>query len=100
MTPLPTQFPGRADQKGFFFTQIEHLGDVCLLSKRKSDWKCDKFEVVFVQKRAEHVWPDGRIEPAKEAMPHAELWGMSGWSFDTLPAARFKFSSLCQNTVS
>ena len=72
MTPLPTQFPGRADQKGFFFTQIEHLGDVCLLSKRKSDWKCDKFEVVFVQKRAEHVWPNGITEPAKEAMPCPE----------------------------
>ena len=100
MTPLPTQFPGRADQKVFQFTLIERQGDVCLLSKRKSNWKCDKFEVVFVQKRPQHVWPDGRIEPAREAMPYPELWGTGGWSFDTLPAARLKFETICKNTVS
>jgi len=100
MTLLPTQFPGRADQKGFFFTQIERRGDVCLLSKRKSNWKCDKFEVVIVQKHKEYTFPNGIVQPAKETLPRLELWGTGGWLFDTLPAARSKFETLCQNTVS
>lgn len=84
MNPLPTQFDGRADQKGFQFSQIKREGDVALFEKRKPGWLKPKYEVVIVQKCPERTWPNGLTTPAHEIMPSPEEWGTLGWSPATL----------------
>lgn len=52
------------------------------------------FEVVIVQERQAHTWPNGVTTPAHEAMPGNEQWGTAGWSPFDLPAAKTLFAKL------
>lgn len=89
MTPLPSKFTGRADQKGWQFTVLKRHGDVVLVGKSKNagDHGWMLFEVVIVQKAPERVFPGGITVPAHEAMHGASVWGTYGWSFVDRTAA-------------
>ncbi len=102
MNQLPTQFEGRADQRGYIFTQLKRVGDVALFEKRNPAHPVGAFpsyEVVIVQHRPKTTWPGGRVTEACETMPSPEKWGMCAWSPATLEDANQKFADLvCLNS--
>lgn len=98
MIPLPKEFEGTRDQKGYLFKQIDRIGRVVLLKKWNPNHKSGQefYEVVVVQTVPLKRWPDGRVTEAHEAMPSPEQWGVYGWSPATLEAARERFNSLTE----
>lgn len=93
MLKLPESFDGRADQRGFHFTQIKRHGKIALFQKQKSGGGIS-YEVVLVHRNAKRTFPDGRVVEPKEAMPSPEEWGTGGWSYPSLAAANEKFNRL------
>lgn len=90
MIPLAIKF--KSD--GFDFRQIHRSDDIAIYSKSKGEFT--GLEVVLVQKRAEHTWPNGSTTPAHEAMPGSESWGTKGWSYTDRTAALARMSALMQ----
>ena len=98
MTPLPTQFKGRADQRGYVFTQIKRTGDVALFEKHNPTHPpgtLPSYEVVIVQKHPDKAWPDGRVTQAHESMPSPEEWGVLAYS-PPIGAAHAKFDEVAR----
>jgi hypothetical protein len=92
MIPLATEF----DADRFHFTQIDRQSDVACYRKRKIDGKAESFEVVIIQKRKAHTWPNGKTSPAHEAMPSSEQWGSAGWTYTERMAALHKVGEITQ----
>ncbi len=93
MKTLPTEFQGRADQRGYVFKQLKRTGDVALFEKHNPSHPPGtalSYEVVIVQKRPERTFPNGEVYPAHESMPSPEEWGVYGWSPYDLEAALAK----------
>lgn len=90
MKPLSTKF--KLD--GFDFEQIQRHGRVAIFRKSKPNHQQATFEVVFIQERPAHTWPNGQTTEAHESMPGSEQWGMAGWSCYTLEAARARLHRL------
>ena len=88
MQSLPVKFSDR----GFDFELCDRQGDVALLAKRKGDVL--SYEVVIVQKRAAHTWPNGNTTPAHEAMPPSESWGKFGFTYPTKEPAQARLAKL------
>lgn len=89
MTPLAPTF--RAD--GFDFEQVEREGDLAIYRKTKGENQ-EGFELIVIQKRAEHTWPNGNTTPPHEAYPSSESWGTSGFTFNALTDARHRLNAL------
>lgn len=79
MTPLATTFRS----KGFDYVQIAREGKHAIFRKKRIGHDYEVFEVVVVQDRKEHTWPNGLTSPAHEAMPGNEEWGVKGWTCQT-----------------
>lgn len=80
--PLPTEFDGRASQRGFHFTLLDRRGDLALFKKHKEGHVSPFYELVVVQYQNEFTIA-GHVIPPKEAMPSDELWGSQAWTFLT-----------------
>lgn len=88
-------FPATFNKWGFDFTLLERKGDIVLLQKTKPEHVVkDNYEVVRLKKQEARDWPGGKSTPAKEVLPESEKWGVSGWSYCSLAAAREKFLEL------
>ncbi len=59
---------------------LARRGRVALLAKTKANLSRDHYEVIIVQERKAHVWPNGIESEAHEAMPCSEDWGKYGWT--------------------
>ncbi len=102
MTPLPTVFDGRADQRDYKFTVLQRIGDVVLLEKQfKPHIRCDpgsdrglSYEVCIVQRQRAKLLPSGVMSKDKEMLPAPSEWGTSGWSYGNLADAQKRFDSL------
>ena len=92
MTPLPDHL--RVD--GFDLRLLKREGDIALLEKSKKGYENRSYEVVRIQHHPDTHWPDGRITPAREALPSNEQWGDHGWSYRDEDEARAKYFSLLQ----
>lgn len=88
MTPLPLNF----NSDGFNFHQMWRVDDIAIYRKSKGEFT--GYEVVIVQKRAAHTWPNGNTTPPHEAMPGSESWGTKGWSLTDYPSAMAKVTAL------
>jgi hypothetical protein len=88
MIPIPSKF--RAD--GYDFTLLDRVDDWAVFRKTKGE--IESYEVVVVQKRPAHTWPNGNTTPAHEAMPSSEMWGTAGWTLDTQAKAYSKVADL------
>ena len=95
MIPLPDRF--RFD--GFDFELVQREGDIALLRKSKPHHREPCYEVVIVQKHKANKWPNGTSSPDREAMPHTEAWGTSGWSYSDLPSAKKRFNNLVNAAI-
>ena len=92
MKRLPTKFRSG----GWDFKVLARRGRVALLSKTKPNLSRDLYEVVIIQERKAHVWPNGIESVAHEAMPCSEDWGVYGWTpFDEERAWEL-FEAKCQ----
>jgi len=94
MIVLPTEFDGRADQRGFHFRVLKRRGMVVLLEKTHPEHSRPHYEVCIVQITPERTFPDGRATLLRESLPGCEKWGMVAWSPATLEAAHQKFRRL------
>ena len=88
MEQIRTEFK----QKGWLFKQLRRSGDVALYSKELSGHV--SFEVIIVQKRKAHTFPNGHHTPEHEAMPSSESWGTHGWTYTNFESAKAKFNTL------
>ncbi len=79
---------------GFDFRQLERIGQVAVLEKRKSDRNVG-FEVVRIRQVPESVM-FGRTIKAHESMPSSEQWGLYGWTYSDKATALRKFLELTQ----
>lgn len=79
---------------GFDYRLLNRVGDVALFEKSKPHHRRPCYDLVIVQKRKEKHWPDGRVTPAREAMPKWEQWGDAGWSFSGFQEAEARFNAL------
>lgn len=90
MIPLPTHFiEGR-----FTYTQLERQGMVALFTQVFTKSGAIRYEVIKVQSIDDHLWPAGNVTLAHEYYPGVSLWGKSGWTFLSLPAAKKFFATL------
>jgi hypothetical protein len=87
--PLPLSFT----EKGFAYQQVERQGGVAIYSQTHPGGAV-RYEVIRIRIQREHTWPTGVTTPEKEAYPSANSWGVLGWTFYGLDAARSKLASL------
>lgn len=101
MIPLPKQFEGRADQKGYVFRVLDRVGLFALIEKHNPAHESGRkyYEVVIVRQVPETTWPNDKTTEAREKMPSPAEWGSSGWSFDTLEAAREKYYAIQEQPI-
>lgn len=75
---------------GYCFKQLDRVGDVAIYHKTKG-LLSESFEVVIIQKRDAHTWPNGVTTPAHEAMPSSEQWGVKAWTYTSREMAVQRF---------
>lgn len=90
MVPLAEKFI----KDGFEFDLFERSETAALFQKRRPGSEHKSFEVVVVQRRAEHTWPNGSTTPAHESLPSSEQWGSAGWTYTCRDAAMGRFKGL------
>src|SRR5881397_3024609 len=88
MIPLAPSFR----QRGFHWRVLQREGDVALVEQNKTGWLYPAYNVVIVQKRKTHKWPDGSPAPAREGMPNWEQWGEQAWAYSDKAAAKVRFN--------
>lgn len=95
MKPIPTEFPGRADQRGYLFKVIKRQGNVALLEKHNPAHKPGSkfYEVVIIRAEPIRTFADGRTIEAHERLPSPEEWGSHAWSLASLEDSLEKFRS-------
>lgn len=81
-------------KKGFRWTVLHRIGNIACVKQSLLEGNHSVYNVVIVQERAEHTWPNGVTSEAHEAIPSAEQWGIAGWTCMTLEAAKDKMVSL------
>lgn len=70
--PLTTAFT----EGNYRYTQIERQGDIAIYRQQhKDNPKVVRYEVMRIRIAPEHLWPDGRVTPKREAYPGASQWG-------------------------
>jgi hypothetical protein len=93
MIPLPDEWDGRADQKGWHFKVLKRIGDAVLVEKTHKEVSKPHYEVAVVKKNQLRVIAGVEI-PAKESLPSSEQWGQSGWTYSELGEALDKVDLL------
>lgn len=96
MKPLPEEFDGTRDQRGYHFKMLKRQQNVAIFEKNKpsTNPKGKFYEVIVVQQCPSKTWPDGRVTEAHETMPSAEKWGVLGYSYATLEEVMKRFEDM------
>lgn len=94
MKTLPTQF----HKRGFSFKQIERKNGFAIYSKFKLNTKILSYEVIEILSHNGYTLGNTEI-PASETFPSSEQWGIKGWTYDDLTAAKKKFLDLTDKTA-
>jgi hypothetical protein len=95
MTPFhPNPIDTLFEKDGFLFELIKRQGRIALFEKSKPTHTRSTFEVVKLEQRKEHTWPNGKTTPAHESMPASETWGVYGFSYIDRESANKKFLQL------
>ena len=80
--PLPKEI-SRWQSK---WTQLLRRKDL-VLYKQESKEGALHYNVMWVRRRKEKVWPNGKVTPAREALPTESEWGLYGWTYTELETA-------------
>lgn len=81
------------NKKGFTFTQITREGNKAIYRQDKSDYTSSSFEVVKIGSHNGYELNGTKIA-ASETYPSTSLWGIQGWTYQTLDEAKKKFKKI------
>lgn len=75
--------------KGFEFKQILRDGDMAIYEKLAPGSKCSSYELIHITSHNGYVIAGNKIPPS-EVYPSDSQWGVYGWTYPTLQAAKAK----------
>ncbi len=81
-------------KKGFQWTVLHRIGNIAVVKQSLLEGNHSVYNVVIVQERAEHTWPNGVTSEAHEAIPSSEQWGVAGWTCQTIEEAKSRMVKL------
>ena len=90
MQELTTIFEDRT----FRYEQVERQGMLAIYCQTHKASEIKRYEVITIQVRPAHTWPNGAHTPAHEAYPSPGTWGRYGHTFHTRASAQSHFHSL------
>ena len=82
------------------WTQIKQEGNLVLYTQVFGDGKKNDtvyYNVMWIRRRKEQIWPNGKITPARESLPTEAEWGLYGWTYTSLDLAEKKFIEVQSN---
>lgn len=80
---------------GFYHKQLKRTGDVALYERSGLDHSTSHYEVVKISRHNGYKMNGSYIKPA-ETYPGASLWGIQGWTYQTLDRANERFDAACE----
>ena len=80
-------------KKGFTLKQLERVGDKAIYEQSKSGYTPKSYEVVKIGRHNGYELGGQYIKPA-ETYPGTSLWGIKGWTYQSLTAAEAKFKKI------
>jgi hypothetical protein len=86
---IPVEFK----KKGFTYKQIKREGGKAIFSQTREGTDLNNYEVVKIGRHNGYTMGGAYIEPS-ETYPGSSLWGISGWTCQSLEAAEAKYSVL------
>lgn len=75
--------------KGFEFKQVLRDGDMAIYEKHAPGSKCSSYELIHITSHNGYVIAGNKIPPS-EVYPSDSQWGVHGWTYPTLKAAKAK----------
>jgi hypothetical protein len=86
---IPTEFK----KKGFVYKQIKREGHKAIFLQTRSGTDLKNYEVVKIGRHNGYIMGGVKIEPA-ETYPGSSLWGITGWTCQSLEAAEQRYQQL------
>lgn len=86
---IPTEFK----KKGFHYKQIKREGGRAIFAQTRPGSSMCNYEVVKIGRHNGYVMGGVHIAAA-ETYPGSSVWGLSGWTYQTLDAAECKYQTL------
>jgi hypothetical protein len=80
---------------GFHHKQLRRVGNVAIFRRQGLTCPNPHYEVVKISKHNGYKIGGARVEAA-ETYPGASLWGLQGWTCQTLEAAQVQFKIACK----
>ena len=81
------------NKKGFTYTQVIREGNKAIYRQDKRDYNSSSFEVVKIGSHNGYELNGTKIV-ASETYPSTSLWGIQGWTYQTLDEAKKKFKRI------
>lgn len=81
------------NKKGFTYTEITREGNKAIYRQDKKDYTSTSFEVVKIGSHNGYELNGTKIA-ASETYPSTSLWGIQGWTYQTLDEAKKKFKRI------
>lgn len=84
-------------KKGFKYTLVERKGDVAIYKQENAKIKAPRANYEVVQIKSHNGYEIGGSKiAAAEVYPGSTQWGLLGWTYQDLPAAKKRFKKLVQ----
>lgn len=88
--------PKKISRWDSLWLQVHREGDLAIYRQTSKEGAVH-YNTVWVRLRSEQVWPNGKVTPAKEALPSGGEWGLYGWTYRTCKDAFKKFKEVQPN---
>ena len=90
------QLEKKFSRKKFEYDQMLRKGNLAIYTQTHVESKGQTFEVIVIKSHNGYEIAGTRIEPA-EVYPGDNQWGVLGWTYQTLEAAKNKLKTLEEN---
>jgi len=86
---IPTEFK----KKGFVYQQVKREGNKAIFLQTRPGTHLNNYEVVKLGRHNGYTMGGAYIEPS-ETYPGSSLWGICGWTCQSLEAAEQRYQTL------
>jgi len=86
---IPTEF----NKKGFHYKQVRRDGMKAIFEQTRNGTELKNYEVVKLGRHNGYVMGGVKIEPA-ETYPGSSLWGITGWTCQSIDRALNRYNQL------
>lgn len=86
---IPTEFK----KKGFHYKQVKREGGKAIFLQTRTGTDLKNYEVVKIGRHNGYIMGGVKIAPA-ETYPGSSLWGITGWTCQSLDAAEARYQQL------